>query len=72
MKQTNQSQIRRAVESKLVKMLNGKQESTKEDLQTLGLSIKYLAVVAKLDETEFGSDLEELNEGGDHESEIDS
>jgi len=69
---TTQSKIKKAVERRLVKLLNEAQDG-KEGLQALSLSIKYLAVSAKMDEAEYGSDLEKLNkEGGDdNESEID-
>lgn len=64
--QSNENRIKRAVENKLVDLLkkNGKKPE-KEDLQVLGLSVKYLAVAAKLDESAWGSDLDKLDEGGE-------
>lgn len=73
--QSNENRIKRAVENKLVDLLkkNGKKPE-KEDLQVLGLSVKYLAVAAKLDESAWGSDLDKLDEGGemDDDAETDS
>ena len=71
---SNQSRIKRAVETKLISLLKNKdgEAPKKEDLTVLGYGIKYLAVSAKLEESEFGKDLIELEqetEGGDnHES----
>lgn len=71
---TTQSKIKREVESKLVKLLRLKKEDKpeKEELQVMSLAIKFLAVSAKLEESEYGADLDKLTEGGDdNEPEID-
>lgn len=53
--------IQESVEAKLKKLLNpdGGAPPAKEELQVLSLSIKYLAVKAKLGEEDWGSDLDE-------------
>jgi hypothetical protein len=57
------SQIKKSVESKLVEMLKkGGEGPKKEDLQVLSIAVKYLAVEAKLNEAEWGSDLSGLTE----------
>ena len=67
---SNQHKIKRAVEQKLIGLLKNKNDESpkKEDLTVLGYGIKYLAVSAKLEESEFGKelmDLEQEQEGGD-------
>lgn len=67
---SNQSRIKRAVETKLIALLKNKGEEPpkKEDLTVLGYGIKYLAVSAKLEESEYGKelmDLEHEQEGGE-------
>jgi hypothetical protein len=68
---SNQNRIKRAVENKLIAMLKKDAPNpTKESLQVTTLGVKYLAVAAKLDEAEFGKDLDELGkDGGDPEQE---
>ena len=73
---SSQSKIKREVENKLVKLLKtkkGDEKPEKEELQIVSLAIKFLAVSAKLEESEYGADLESLNgKGGEElESEID-
>jgi hypothetical protein len=51
--------IQRSVERKLKDLLKNGTEAKKEDLQVLSLSIKYLAVKAKLSEEDWGKDLEQ-------------
>lgn len=61
MSASNQNKIKKAVESKLIDMLKKHGEKpTKEDLQVTTLGVKYLAVAAKLDEADFGKDLDDL------------
>lgn len=63
---TQQSHIKKAVEKKLGDLLKkDAKEPTKADLQVLTLSLKYLAVAAKLDEADFGKDLDELTKEKD-------
>ena len=53
------NEIQRSVEKKLKALLAANAgEPKKEELQVLSLSIKYLAVKAKLSEEEWGTDLE--------------
>lgn len=67
---SNQSRIKRAVETKLIALLKDKNKEPpkKEDLTVLGYGIKYLAVSAKLEESEYGKELmglEHEEEGGE-------
>jgi len=64
------NRIREAVERGLESLLKSKTATAKEKLQALNVSVKYLAVSAKIDEESWGSDLDkDLDlEGGDNES----
>ena len=57
------SSIEDSIEKKLKALLDGKgeqdQEKRAQDLQALGLAIKWVAVKAKLDEADWGSDLKD-------------
>lgn len=58
---SNQNKIKKAVENKLIDMLKkGGDKPSKEELQVTTLGVKYLAVAAKLDEADFGKDLDDL------------
>lgn len=60
---SNQTKIKKAVERKIVDLLQkGALSPTKEELQVLTLGVKYLAVAAKLDESEYGKDLDALGD----------
>jgi hypothetical protein len=54
--------IKVSVERKLRELLRKGAKPEKEELQTLNIAVKYLAVVAKLDEGEYGSGLTDLAE----------
>lgn len=54
--------IRRAVERKLKDLLKKGAKPEKEELQTLNIAVKYLSVAAKMDISEYGSELAALNE----------
>ncbi len=68
--------FKKAVEKRLRKLLERKDLSSKEELSALNTSIKYLAVLAKLETEEWGKDLDDLNEedekGGKDEFDNDS
>ena len=69
---SSQSKIKREVENKLVKLLKvkkGEEKPEKEELQIVSLAIKFLAVSAKLEESDYGADLKSLNEEGGEELE---
>jgi hypothetical protein len=59
------SPIQLAVERKLKAWLNAdaKQQPSRLEVAVLDRALKYLSIQAKLDETDFGGDLDDLNEG---------
>ena len=58
--------IQDSIEKKLKALLEGKGEQDAEkraqELQTLGLAIKWCAVKAKLDEESWGNELDDLDD----------
>lgn len=68
--------IKNSVERKLRELMKKGATPSKEELQTLNIAVKYLSVMAKLEEAEWGSDLGDLNEedekGGKDEFDNDS
>lgn len=68
------SKIKDAVENKLVTLLKKRGEAvTKEELQTLSIAVKFLAVSVKMDMDEWGSGIDDLDkdEGGENDTETD-
>jgi hypothetical protein len=53
--------IRKAVERKLKDLLKKGAKPEKEELQTLNIAVKYLSVAAKMDGSEYGTELAMLN-----------
>lgn len=61
----SKSRIQKSVEKKLDSMLRGDNKPERGELQLLSVAVKYLAVLAKLDEGEWGGDLGTLDDPDD-------
>lgn len=65
MKDAAKSPIQAAVERKLKAWLTpGSAQPSRLEISVLDRALKYLAIVAKLDEGDFGTDLDTLEESG--------
>ena len=58
----SKSRIQKSVEKKLSDLLRGDNKPERGELQLLSVAVKYLAVLAKLDEGEWGGDLGTLDD----------
>jgi hypothetical protein len=63
--------IKVSVERKLRELMKKGATPSKEELQTLNIAVKYLSVLAKLSEDDWGKDLADLNEEGGKPDELD-
>lgn len=69
-KLASKSRIQKSVEKKLSDLLRGDNKPERGELQLLSVAVKYLSVIMKMDENEWGHDLESLDVEDELDAEI--